>query len=125
VKFLLDQGVPFRAATILRQKGLDAVHTSEVGLSAATDAEILSWCSRNGAIAVTLDADFHAQIALSRRASPSSIRLRIQGLKGPDVALMLDALARAHSFELDSGALITVQRHGARIRRLPIEPASS
>jgi predicted nuclease of predicted toxin-antitoxin system len=125
VKFLLDQGVPFRAAAILREKGFDVVHTSEVGLSTSDDPEILGWCVGNGAIAVTLDADFHALIALSRRAAPSAIRLRIQGLKGPDVARLLEALALAHSDELESGALITVQRHGARIRRLPVEPASS
>ena len=38
---------------------------SEIGLSSADDSDILSWCLSNQAIAVTLDADFHARIALS------------------------------------------------------------
>jgi hypothetical protein len=43
---------------------------------------------------VTLDADFHAAIALSGESSPSAIRLRLQGLKGPEVArLLLDILS--------------------------------
>jgi predicted nuclease of predicted toxin-antitoxin system len=125
VKFLLDQGVPLRAAEILRDRGLDTVHASEVGLSRADDSDILRWCVENEAVAVTLDADFHARIALSRRVAPSAIRFRIQGLKGPDVAQSLIGLEGAYSKELESGALMTVQKHGVRIRRLPIEPASS
>ena len=65
MKHFLDQGVPRRAASILREAGVSAVHASEIGLSSADDSDILSWCLSNQAIAVTLDADFHARIALS------------------------------------------------------------
>jgi hypothetical protein len=37
VKYFLDQGVPRRAAELLRQEGIDVVHAGEVGLSAADD----------------------------------------------------------------------------------------
>ena len=37
MKLLLDQGLPRSAAELLRQKGLDAVHTGECGLSVASD----------------------------------------------------------------------------------------
>ena len=99
---------------------MSAVHASEVGLSSADDADILSWCLSNQAVAVTLDADFHARIALSRGTGPSAIRMRIQGLKGPDVARILLGIVQAHATELETGALLTVQKHGVRLRRLPI-----
>jgi type III restriction enzyme len=62
VKVLLDQDVPRRAAALLREAGVDAVHASEVGLSSAPDAEIVAWCRARGAVAVTLDADIHADL---------------------------------------------------------------
>ncbi|HXV62734.1 MAG TPA: DUF5615 family PIN-like protein [Vicinamibacteria bacterium] len=124
MKFLLDQGVPFRAAALLREEGIEAVHTSELGLSTAADADIVSWCIENESIAVTLDADFHTLIALSRDSRPSTIRFRMQGLKGPDVARIVMGLARTHAQELESGVLMTVEKKGVRIRQLPIAPAS-
>ena len=42
MKLLLDQGLPRSAAGLLRQEGLDAVHTGECGLSVASDYEILA-----------------------------------------------------------------------------------
>jgi predicted nuclease of predicted toxin-antitoxin system len=71
-------------------------------------------------VAVTLDADFHASIALSGATSPSAIRLRMQGLKGPEVArLLLDVLS-AREAQLAAGALITVQHGRLRLRSLPV-----
>ena len=42
MKLLLDQGLPRSTAELLRQSGLDAVHTGECGLSVASDDEILA-----------------------------------------------------------------------------------
>ncbi|MBI5443518.1 MAG: DUF5615 family PIN-like protein [Deltaproteobacteria bacterium] len=42
MKLMLDQGLPRSAAALLREKGHDAVHVAEIGLAAATDAEILA-----------------------------------------------------------------------------------
>jgi predicted nuclease of predicted toxin-antitoxin system len=40
-RLLLDQGLAPRAAAILRQHGLDAVHVSEIGMEQAEDIHIL------------------------------------------------------------------------------------
>lgn len=42
MKLLLDQELPRSTAELLRQKGLDAVHTGEFGLSVASDDAILA-----------------------------------------------------------------------------------
>jgi len=74
VRILLDQGVPRRAAALLRKAGVDALHVADLEMSSADDADIL-WCRDHGAIAVTLDADFHASIALSGESAPSGSSL--------------------------------------------------
>jgi predicted nuclease of predicted toxin-antitoxin system len=120
VKLLLDQGVPRRAAELLREAGVETRHAGEIGLSAAADADILAWCRANGAVAVTLDADLHALIALAGAPAPSTIRIRIQGLKGPETAELIRNVIEARQTDLTAGALVTVEQERTRVRRLPI-----
>jgi predicted nuclease of predicted toxin-antitoxin system len=99
---------------------VDAVHASEVALGSARDAEIVAWCRAQGAIAVTLDADIHALVALSGLTTPSTIRIRVQGLKGPEMARLLGDVLERRRDALAAGALVTVQSGRLRVRRLPI-----
>ena len=64
MKLLLDQGLPRSTAELLREKGLDAVHTGECGLAVASDDAILAAGRTQGRTVVTLDSDFHAILAL-------------------------------------------------------------
>jgi hypothetical protein len=41
IEVLLDQGLAPRAAVLLVERGMNAVHVSEIGLAEAQDAEIL------------------------------------------------------------------------------------
>lgn len=86
----------------------------------ANDVDILSWCRDHQAVAVTLDADFHASIALSGETTPSAIRLRVQGLKGPEVARLLLDILSTREAQLTAGALVTVQHGRLRLRNLPV-----
>lgn len=122
MKLLPDQGVPRRAASLLREASVDASHTSEIGLASADDRDIIAWCRANEAVAVTLDADFHALIALSGEATPSTVRIRIERLKGAEVARIISGVIEARGGALDAGALVTVQPGRLRVRRLPIAP---
>jgi len=74
MKLLLDQGLPRSAAGLLRQEGLDAVHTGECDLSAASDGEILAVARAQGRVVITLDSDFHTILALEGASGPSVIR---------------------------------------------------
>lgn len=117
---LLDQGLPRSTVHFLRQFGIEARHTGDIGLSSADDAAILQCARADGGIVVTLDADFHAQLALSGAANPSVIRIRIEGLKGEQLARLLVRILADCREDLSGGALLTVTEAGVRLRRLPI-----
>jgi predicted nuclease of predicted toxin-antitoxin system len=70
VKLLLDQGLARSAVEALRELGLEATHTGAVGMARASDQDILERARREGETVVTLDADFHALLALSNANAP-------------------------------------------------------
>ena len=120
MRFLLDQGLPRSTVAELAKRGVVAEHIGELGMSRAEDRDILAEARTRGAIAVTLDADFHAILAMTRATDPSTIRIRIEGLKGADVATILDAVMANATPELSAGAAVTVTKSGILIRMLPL-----
>jgi predicted nuclease of predicted toxin-antitoxin system len=121
MKLLLDQGLPRAAAVILREDGVDAVHTGEIGYATAEDAEILEHARREGRVVVTLDTDFHALLALSGASSPSVIRLRIEGVRAVALTGLLHRIIRDWRRELELGAMLTVQPGRVRVHHLPLQ----
>jgi len=120
MRVLLDQGLPRSAALLLRDAGIDAVHTGECGLATAADAAILAFAQKERRVVVTLDADFHAIMALQGASEPSVIRIRIEALQAEAAAdLVRRVLDRCH-VELMNGALASVTEDRVRIRSLPI-----
>lgn len=84
------------------------------------DSTILDLGHREGMVVVTLDADFHALLALSGLTGPSVIRIRIEGLRGEDLAGLLVRVLRVCGDDLLRGAMVSVTGNGIRIRRLPV-----
>lgn len=122
-RLLLDQGCPRSTALILNQEGWDVVHVAEVGMSRATDVEILDAARQQQRICVTLDADFHTHLAVTNAATPSVIRLRIEGLKGEALARLLIEVWPQITKHVDHGAaMITITDKKVRVRSLPIAP---
>lgn len=120
MKLLLDQGLPRGAAAILRTAGIQCVHVGEIGLSAAEDAQILRHAALSEAMVITLDADFHSLLALSRANGPSVIRVRIEGLKAEALSVLIQTVIAECGTELDAGAMVTVTVNRIRIHRLPM-----
>ena len=89
-------------------------------MSKAADDEILAWSLGKGALVVTLDADFHAILAVSGAAGPSVIRLRIQGLDGQEVVLLVQKVLARFGSDLSGGCLVTMKAHRITCHRLPI-----
>jgi predicted nuclease of predicted toxin-antitoxin system len=106
---LLDQGLPRDAAHQLRASGVGCTHVGEIGMSAAADTEILEWARLRDSAVVTLDADFHAILAVQGATKPSVIRLRLQGLNGTAIARLLTQVLARYRMELGAGCMITVK----------------
>jgi predicted nuclease of predicted toxin-antitoxin system len=121
VKLLLDQGLPRSAAQRLLATGMDAVHAGESGLASASDEDVLNFARGEGRVVVTLDADFHALLAMSGAHGPSVIRIRLEGLRGEALAALLQATLERCAEDLSAGALVTVTESRIRVRHLPIE----
>ena len=117
---LLDQGLPRTTTLHLRKLGVEAEHVGDIGLSTADDRTILAHALEHGQIVVTLDADFHAQLALSGAAGPSVIRIRIEGLRAEQLANLLVRVLEQGGDDLKSGAMVTVTESSVRIRHLPL-----
>jgi len=119
--FLLDQGLPRSTVQHLAAQGIVSQHVGELGMSQATDAAILAYAERHQLIVVTLDADFHAILAVSGAARPSAIRVRIEGLDGQQLAALLCDVLQVAGAELAAGAMISITApNSVRIRSLPI-----
>ena len=86
----------------------------------AEDEDILSLAQERGWVVITLDADFHALVAVRSLAGPSVIRLRREGCRAEQVVgLLQGVLIRFHA-ELASGALVSVKEHRVTCHRLPV-----
>ena len=120
MKFFLDQGLPRSTVDHLGVVNIDAKHVGQLGLSSASDAAILDEARVRSAVVVTLDADFHKLLALSQKSSPSVIRIRIEGLKGDQLALVLKQVISTAKTELIDGAAVSVTPARIRVRLLPI-----
>ena len=70
LRLLLDQGIPRDAAALLRTAVSICDHVGELEMSRAEDVEILGLARQRQATVVTLDADFHAILAVSRPWRP-------------------------------------------------------
>lgn len=118
MKLLLDQGLPRTSARILREIGWDVVHAAEIGLSRASDSEILTTAKQEGRTVITLDADFHALLILQGAVMPSVVRIRIEGLRSEDLASLLIRVLPTIIDDLLSGVMATITARSVRIKRL-------
>ena len=120
MKYLLDQGLSRSTVESLREMGIESEHVGNLGMAAASDAEILEEGRKRDAVVVTLDADFHSLLAFSRALFPSVVRIRIEGMKGEQVASIIQRVESVAMSDLEAGAAVTVTERRIALRRLPL-----
>lgn len=120
MKLLLDQGLARSTASRLREQNTPCIHAGEIGLAKADDEQLITHARCNDLIIVTLDADFHALLALSGERKPSVIRIRVEGLKAETTAHLLLKILKEIGRDLKEGAAVSVNDDSVRVRRLPI-----
>ena len=123
-RLLLDQGLPRGTARLLNRQGWDVVHVGDVGMSRASDIEVLALAEQDARVCVTLDADFHTLLALSGATRPSTVRIRIEGLDAARLADLIERVWLQIGRALEQGAVATVDERKIRLRRLPLHKAS-
>ncbi len=119
-RLLLDQGIPLSAAEHLQSLGFDAIHVQNLGMSRATDRAILAFARTQWRTVITLDADFHTILAVENESTPSVIRIRQEGLRGNEIARLLQRLWPLIQSKIASGAMATITEKTVRIRQLPL-----
>jgi predicted nuclease of predicted toxin-antitoxin system len=60
MKFLIDAQLPPALAGWLRERGHESEHVFDIGLVAASDAEIATHAEQGGSVLITKDEDFTA-----------------------------------------------------------------
>lgn len=118
---LLDQGPARATAAILRAEGWDVVPVVELGLEQADDSEIMDHAMRNGMVCVTLDHDFHSDLAKSLAGGPSVVFLRIAGRKAAQQAELLKRIWQQCGEVITAGAAVSSDGESIRLRKLPLK----
>jgi predicted nuclease of predicted toxin-antitoxin system len=93
---------------------------SAIWVRSAADHEIVAFATERRATIVTLDADFHAILAVSGLSEPSVIRLRVEGLRAGAVPDLVQRVISTLEADLRRGALITVKARKTTCHKLPI-----
>lgn len=120
MKLLLDEGMSYRAAALLRERGLDAIHTFDRVLAATSDDLLVRLARKEGRVIVTLDSDFHALLARDRATSPSVIRIRFDVPDFREQAALVEQTCNRYRDALIAGAAVSVSLSTARVRELPL-----
>ena len=117
---VLDQGMPYGTAAILKDRGWDAVHVRDLGMRDSADSEILAYAARVSRAVVTLDQDFPRMMAMMAAQRPSIVLVRQQGLRALEIADLLGSVWNEYEAALEKGCIVRVSARGTRMRLLPL-----
>lgn len=120
MRIVVDMNLSPRWAVHLRALGHEASHWSEVGDHRAPDSEVLAWASVRGHAVLTHDLDFADLLARTQARAPSVVQLRCIQPRPGSLALLLGWAMDRHAEELRSGAVLSIDRRGTRVRMLPL-----
>ncbi len=112
--------MPADAAQLFRRLGYECWHVSEFGMQRAEDEDILLFARDKGCVVITLDADFHALVAVRGLSAPSVVRLRREGCKAETAVGILAPVLARYQADLMSGALISVKENRVTRHLLPV-----
>jgi predicted nuclease of predicted toxin-antitoxin system len=126
VRFLVDAYLSPRLAVSLTEAGHDAVHVADLGMSRATDLEILDVADREDRVVVSADTDFGTLLAMGNRRRPSVLLLRLASPRRAEhVTAVLHLNLPAVLDALDAGSVLVVEDARIRIRSLPMNWSES
>ena len=119
MRLLADLHISPRTVEYLQSLGHDVV----VLLPTSSDHQIIAYAVSDRRAILTQDLDFSAEIAVSGQAFPSVVLLRLSSSRIETVNAVLSDVLPTLEQDVKDGALITVEDHRLRRRRLPLSSA--
>jgi len=105
---------------VLGKSGIDAIHWSAIGRPDAPDHEIFARARNESWAILTQDLDFSQILFETAASGPSTILLRLGDELDEDNQRRVAEIIRRCQPEIESGALLVVSEHKARLRPLPL-----
>ncbi len=96
-------------------------HVGDMGMSRATDTEIVAEAKRTNEVILTHDLDYGHLLAFSGEKAPSVVILRLRNLQTDEVMSRLDVVWKDIESPVLEGAIVSLSDKSLRIRTLPIE----
>lgn len=121
MKFLIDNALSPSMADGLKKAGYNAIHVRDVGMSKASDIDILNFALKEDRVIVSADTDFGTLLALREFSKPSFILFRRSDKRPAALLMQLMANLNQIAEALTEGAVIVIEDKRVRIRQLPIE----
>jgi predicted nuclease of predicted toxin-antitoxin system len=118
MRLLLDQDVYAITARFLSSLGHDVVRAVQIGLTQASDEELLQVAQRQGRIFVTRDRDFGGLVFV-KALGAGVLYLRILPATQSAVHSELERVLQVYGEAELSRAFVVIEPNGHRIRRLP------
>ena len=104
----------------LKRRGREAVHAVEVGLTSATDEEILERASAEGRVLITADLDYPQLLALAGAKGPGLILFRGGNYSEAECLERLRAALGAVPEQELPHSIVVIEEWRIRKRRLPV-----
>lgn len=120
MKFLLNMNLPRSLGKGLEGEGHTYRHAGDIGLSQASDVDIMAEAEKQQEVILTHDLDYGHLLAFSGDTAPSVVIFRLRDSHPVNLLTRLSAALPAIDQPLREGAIIILEDAAVRIRRLPI-----
>lgn len=123
MRFLVDENLSPRLASLLSDAGHESVHVRDLDLKSAPDAEIMRVAVLQQRVVLSGDSDFGELLARTNADRPSILLLRRQGnRRARDIAALLLVNLPAVADDLLAGAIVVIDNERLRVRPIPLQP---
>ncbi|MCM8625072.1 DUF5615 family PIN-like protein [Accumulibacter sp.] len=120
MKLIVDMNLSPRWVGFLAGVGIEAAHWSTLGAKNAPDSEIMAYARANNYVVLTHDLDFSAILAAGQGEKPSVVQIRAEDVSPDEIGKQVIAALQQMAYELEEGALLTIDPTRTRLRVLPL-----
>ena len=121
MKFLVDMVLSPGTVDFLKNKGYNVIRVNEVFEGGRIDDKrIFKYARENNYCIITADLDFGEILAFSQSKNPSTIILRLEDPRIPNVNSVLEDSLPKIAQAIEDGSIIIIEDKKIRIRELPI-----